>query len=171
MPKKIRQIRVEGNIAYVPLTQGFEAVVDKSDIPLIELANWHVRKDSSNNYAARNLPKDKNGRRGAISMHRVIMGIPTDFEVDHIDGNGLNNRKENLRLVSRSQNQSNRKVSSLSLSGLKGVSPYRRNGTWHARISVNGKRICLGYYKTPEAAHAAYCEASQKFHGIYGRIE
>lgn len=171
MPKKIKPIRIEGNIAYVPLTQGYEAIVDMSDIHLISGVNWHARRDGCLVYAGCNLPKNGSGKRGYISMHRLIMGSPINMEVDHRDRNGINNRKCNLRIASKSQNQANRKTSQLNISGFKGVSPCKRNGTWHARISKGGKRFSLGYYKTPEEAHLAYINASREMHGSFGRTE
>ena len=171
MPKKIRPIRIECNIAYVTLTQGYEAMVDVSDIHLVSGVNWHARRDGGRVYAGCNIPKNENGKRGHISMHRLIMGRPIQMEIDHCDGDGINNRKSNLRVASKSQNQANRKTSKLNISGFKGVSPYKRNGTWHARISKGGKRFCLGYYKTPEEAHSAYINASRELHGSFGRTE
>ena len=171
MPKKIRPVRVEGQLAYVPLTMGYIATIDVSDVQIVADVNWHVRIDGARFYAACNLPKDGNGRRGSIYMHRLLMGSPTLMEVDHIDRNGLNNTRQNLRVVTRAQNQSNRKTSSLSQSGMKGVSPHGKNGTWKARISVNGKRICLGYYRTPDEAYASYCKASAELHGQHGRTK
>ena len=168
MPMKPRQIRIDGDLAYIPLTQGCEAVIDMSDLALVVTANWHVRSDGPRKYAARNLPKDINGFRKHALLHRVICGAPDGCEVDHIDGNGLNNCRSNLRLCNKSENQANRKVSRLSTTGLKGVSPYK--SVWRARISKNGRRYYLGYHKTPDAAHQAYCQASAEFHGQFGRV-
>jgi len=170
MPKRIRKILTVGNISYVPLPHGLEAIIDVADISIVLDWNWHVRKDKNTLYAARNKLTDVNGKRGSTLMHRAIMKARVGLEVDHINGNGLDNRRINLRTCTKSQNQCNRKVSALSITGLKGVSLYKRDATWHARISHNGKRLCLGYYKTPEEAHAAYCEASARLHGEFGRI-
>jgi len=171
MPKKIRPIRIEGNIAYVPLTQGYEAIIDVTDVDIVSGVNWYVRRDGGQVYAGCNIPKNESGKRGHISMHRLIMGNPQQMEVDHRDANGINNRRGNLRVASKSQNQANRKTSKLNISGFKGVSPYKRDGTWHARISKDGKRFCLGYYKTPEEAHLAYINASREMHGSFGRTK
>ena len=169
MPRKIRPIRVEGNLAFVPLTLGYFAVIDAGDAEGISKWNWHARVDGNRVYAARNVPADQNGKRGAMKMHRQIANPPTGMEVDHIDGDGLNNRLGNLRIATKSQNQCNRRPMATSTTGLKGVSPYNRDGTWRARISVRGRRISLGYYKTPAEAHAAYVAASIKLHGPFGR--
>ena len=169
MPKKIRPIRIEGNIAYVPLTKGYEAVIDAADASDMSKWNWHARTDGDRVYAARNVPTDPHGKRGVMQMHRQIACPPLGMEIDHIDGDGLNNRRDNLRVATKSQNQCNRRPLPTSTTGLKGVSPYKRCGTWHARISAGGKRICLGYYKTPVEAHAAYVAASKRLHGPFGR--
>ena len=168
MPKKIRPVRIEGNLAYVPLTQGYVAVIDASDAALISDWNWHVRPDGGNMYASRNIPKNEDGKRRSISMHREIMGVPVGYEVDHIDRCGLNNVRSNLRLATKSQNQCNRKVSKLSVSGVKGVAKTR-SGSWRARISKDGVRLFIGYFKTLDEATDAYRRASENLHGQYGR--
>lgn len=97
MPKKIRTIRVEGNIAYVPLTHGHEAIIDACDASLVDAFNWYARVRPHTVYAVRTT------RSGMVKrdsrMHRAIMGDPDGFEVDHINGNGLDNRRDNLRLA------------------------------------------------------------------------
>ncbi len=100
-------------------------------------------------------------------MHRQILGEPDGLQVDHRDGNGLNNRRRNLRTATVSQNACNRKVRADSASGLKGVGRDKRDGRWHARIQINGKRHILGHFDTAKEASAAYIAAVRKFHGEY----
>lgn len=88
-------------------------------------------------------------------------------ETDHMDGNRENNRWVNLRLASAEENQGNRFRSKRNTSGLKGVS-YDRN-KWRAQIGINYRTISLGRFRSPEAAHGAYCEAAKDVFGAYAR--
>jgi hypothetical protein len=169
MPREIRQIRIKDNIAYVPLTQGYEAVIDADDMPLVDGFNWTALIAPKTVYAYR---KDCSGpKQRAIYMHRVLMGEPEGMHIDHRDGDGLNNRKFNLRDATPSQNQQNSRLPSSNTSGFKGVSWHPRGGKWRAQIGVNGENLHLGLFPTPESAHAAYCSASADLHGKFGRIE
>lgn len=167
MPKAIRQIRMDGNIAYVPLTQGYEAVIDVADVPLVEGWNWYAQVRPHTIYAKR---IDGAGQsRFTVHLHRVVMESPDELEVDHRDGNGLNNRRGNLRLATRSQNNQNRNTGVNNTSGYKGVTWHKAKGKWNARIKINGKRRNLGYFSNPESAAAAYAAASSELHGEFGR--
>lgn len=87
-------------------------------------------------------------------------------QVDHINRDGLDNRWENLRLASHSENQRNGRPRPL-----KGASWHKASQKWRAVITVNDKQIALGYFETAEEAHEAYREASAKYHGVFGRAE
>ena len=172
----IRPIRVEGNIAYVPLTRGYEAVIDAADVPLVDGAPWqakiHRRADGTirSIYASRRDPAGDGSRRHVL-MHRIIAGTPDGAETDHIDGNGLHNWRTNLRTATKTQNQHNCRVRSDSTSGIKGVSWYPSTGKWRAAIRAYGQRRCLGVHKCRTAAALAYAKASRELHGDYGRTE
>jgi hypothetical protein len=168
MPRKVRQIRIEGNIAYVPLTKNKTAIIDAEDAPKICGWNWSAYKGGRNFYAFR--CETKNGKNKHVSMHRLILCAKSNLHVDHIDGNGLNNRKENLRMATRSQNQYNSRRRVDNPSGYKGVRSYKDTGKWQARITANKKQYHLGYFDTAEEAHKAYCEASKKLHGEFSRL-
>jgi len=168
MPKKpIRQIRVEGNIAYVPLKRGYEATIDVADVHLVDAWNWYALVKLRTVYAVRWAYSGPNRR--AVWMHRVIMGDPVGLQIDHIDGEGLNNQRANLRAATGQQNMHNRRVNRNSVSGIKGVRFVESRGKWQARIRLDGKSRCLGHHETSEAAYAAYCEASERLHGEFGR--
>jgi len=91
--------------------------------------------------------------------------------IDHIDGNKLNNRFRNLREATRSENNSNSKRPANNSSGFKGVSYRKQVGRWTAQITVNNKRSHIGYFNTPEAAHAAYVRAAKQSRGEFARFE
>jgi hypothetical protein len=169
MPKNIRPIRIEGQVAYVPLTKGYEAVIDAADVSLVDGRNWQAFVSSSTVYAA---SKDhSNGKRKSVLMHRVIMGDPERFHVDHRDGNGLHNRRENLRHATRAQNNRNKRTPQNNTSGFKGVYWHKIARKWRAKIAFNGRSKHIGLYDTVEDAHAAYREASVKYHGEFGRTD
>lgn len=163
MTRHIRPIRIDGNKAFVTLTCGCECVIDATDVPKINQGNWYAHKTKWTIYAARR----KNGR--IVRMHRQIMGEPSGYEVDHVDGNGLNNLRENLRIATSSQNKCNRTKGQLNTSGHKGVCLYKPNGKWRAYITVNGKQHSLGYFHTKDEAVCAYRENVSKFHGEFAK--
>ncbi len=167
--KEIRPIRIEGNIAYVPLTQGREAVIDADDVPLVAGWNWHVMALSHSAYAARREARP-DGKWRTVYMHRTIVGAVAAPTVDHRDGDGLNNRRVNLRPATASENQHNQRLSSANTSGFKGVTWLRDRSRWRANIKINGKSRYLGTFTDIESAAAAYAAASEALHKEFGRI-
>ena len=159
----------------IPLTQGQFAKVDAEDFDWLMQWKWNASWDSRlhNFYACRNGkrigPRSLDKREPQIRMHRVVLRVVVDcrFPVDHINHDTLDNRKSNLRLAGVDQNQMNARRRRDNTSGFKGVSWVERDNAWVARISCKGKRIPLGYYKTPEDAYAAYCEAAKIYHGEF----
>jgi hypothetical protein len=167
-PKKVRPIRVEGNIAFVPLTKGYEAVIDAADVHLVDGRNWCAMALRHTAYAQRT---DCSGPKPrTVYLHRAIMGEPDGFQVDHIDSDGLNNRRLNLREATGSQNQHNQRLAKHNTSGLKGVTWHKAAGKWQAQIKLKGKQRFLGLHATLEAAHATYAAASAALHKEFGRI-
>jgi hypothetical protein len=167
MVATVKQITIVGDIAYVPLTQGYEAIIDVADVPLVAPFNWCATVCSRTIYAVR---EDRTGEKPKkVYMHRVIMAAPTDLQVDHKSGNGIDNRRVNLRLATQSQNLKNCRKPSNNKSGHKGVSFFKRDGNWRAYISVDGVRRHLGYFHSIDDAAAAYREASKCMHGEFGK--
>jgi hypothetical protein len=108
----------------------------------------------------------------AYRAHRLIWmfhngDIKTGLEIDHINQNKSDNRIENLRLATRSQNKSNGKKYKNNTSRFKGVCWHKRNKKWVAQIKYNNKKIYLGYFATPELAREAYVAAAEKLHGDF----
>ena len=170
MPKfPMRPIRIEGHLAYVPLSKGYEAVIDATDVHLVGAWNWCALVTPRAVYAKRT---DRSGpKQRTVLMHRVLMGDPDDLEVDHRDGNGLHNMRDNLRTATRPQNQHNQRLAKHNTSGLKGVNLHKKTGKWQAYIKMHGKSYHLGLFVTQEAAHDAYVAASNRLHGTFGRAE
>lgn len=155
--------------AVIPLTKGYSATIDAHDLPLVQGKKWCVLVGKKSVYAVRN-----EGPRSAqkmIYMHRLIARAETGEIVDHKDGNGLNNTRENLRIASPSQNVCNARMRSDNSSGVKGVFLDKRSMRWSARVSLHGNKVNLGSFSTKEAA-AAVCEAARKsIHGEFARNE
>ena len=120
-----------------------------------------AREHSPNYFVVR--VRDDSGKY--VNLARLLTNCPEDKVVDHIDGNGLNNSKSNLRVVTRQQNNHNTALRKDSSTGVKGV---RRNGnSYVAEIRVNGQRKYLGSFVTLESADAAYKRAADKYFGEY----
>lgn len=165
--RSIRPIRIEGNVAYVPLTKGYEAIIDVSDVPLVEGRNWTALVKSNTVYAYRRI---KSSGCTNVRMHRLLLDCPRHLEVDHINGNGLDNRRINLRLATCAQNRKNVRPHKKSASGLKGAAYHTQTGRWLARIKCDGKTHYLGIFQTAQQAHEAYCKASVELHGEFARL-
>lgn len=161
----IRPVRVEGNLAYVPLSQGYEAVIDASDAPFAATRNWNILRCQTKRYAITRY-KGHDGKWRAVFLHRVILVASGEFDVDHRNGDGLDCRLDNLRQATRSQNVMNSCRRSDNKSGFKGVS-LDRYKSWRAEIKIAGKTKYLGAFRTPEAAHQAYVNAAREHHGAF----
>lgn len=154
----------------IPLTRGMVAIVDAEDYDRVSAFRWHATRNSRNHrwYAARNVRE--NGNRSKVKMHRFIMDAPAHLQVDHRNDDGLDNRRNNLRLATQSQNQRNqRAIGGRNKTGFKGVS-QRKNG-YIARIHVDNKpRQAGGLWATPEQAARAYDKKAKELHGEFARL-
>lgn len=169
MPIDIRPIRVEGNLAFVTLTRGCETFLDADDAHLVSDFNWQVQPAITSMYATRAVRTARGMRK--VAMHRLIMDAPDGLEVDHIDGNGLNNRRCNLRLATTAQNQHNQAIGARNTSGFKGVTWHKGKKKWYARIKNEEKRHCIGLFDTALEAHEACVAARIRLHGQFARNE
>jgi len=149
----------------IPLSQGKFALVDDEDFDYLNQWKWHAWRNKRAFYALSNIVS---GRvRTAIKMHRLLAQVSDPLlQVDHIDGNGLNNQKSNLRVCLNIQNAMNRgKRKVKTTSKYKGVNlKIRRSGTivWVAQIQVDGRKMHIGCFETQESAALAYNEAAKE---------
>jgi hypothetical protein len=133
----------------IELTTGEYAIVDDDDYPLLKKLSWHHLKSGKHLiYAATGNP--------ARLMHRMIIAVPDGLYTDHLDGNGLNNQKSNLRIVSHRENMQNVHIKKSSI--YPGVTWDKYNEKWRAKIKINGKHLCLGRYDLEIDAFNAYCK-------------
>lgn len=148
-------------MAIIKTRKGEEILVDDSDYEWLSKFTWYI----GNGYAMRGIRVD--GKSVTIRMHREIMNTPSRHDTDHINGIKTDNRRCNLRVCTRSENQSNRVANSNNKIGIKGVSKNSDCETFRSQIAVNGKVINLGSFATAEEAHQAYIAASLKYHGAF----
>ena len=154
----------------IPLTRGAFAVVDDEDYAALSEYNWYLTHFG---YAARAVWTGH--RTAAVWLHREIVGARVGEDVDHADHDKLNNRRANLRICTRSQNQQNRLKSSLPggrqpSSQYKGVSWFKSRKKWAAYIKQNGKRKHLGYFATEREAALAYDSAARQLFGEFAYL-
>lgn len=135
----------------IELTQGKVALVDDEDFAELSRHKWSVLKASRCWYAVRSAPT------GFLYMHAVIAGTPKGSKTDHADGDGLNNRRSNLRVCSDAQNSNNQTRKRLGCSSqYRGVSLHRATGKWLAQIKDTGRYMYLGLFESERAAAGAY---------------
>ena len=141
--------------------------VDEADFDILNGFDWKATKDRRGVlYATTRIGKKR------VSMHRMVMGFP-ELIVDHIDGDGLNNTRDNLRCVTQSQNMANSRRHHDGTSKYKGVTYDAQGKTknkWRAVICVNGKRHRLGRYATEKAAALAYDAAARKLNPEHAKL-
>ena len=131
------------------------ALVDDEDHRLLGGFKWFRM---STGYVARTL---KNPGR-TILLHRAILWAPDGYNIDHANGDKLDNRRANIRVASPTQNSLNKGASSRSTSGLKGAYPVRGRNLWRSTFQYKGRVYHLGYYKTPEEAAKAHDDFANK---------
>lgn len=152
---------------YIELTKGARAIVDDEDFDLLNQYNWCLLGKSG--YAVRGGFVD--GKKKMILMHRFLMNTPDGFDTDHINGQKLDNRRSNLRIVTRGENCMNAKKHSNNLSSkYKGVHLFGRTGKWTAHVHKNYKKIHLGYFDTELQAVEAYNKKALEMYGDKAKL-
>lgn len=150
----------------IKLTKEQYAIVDNEDFEYLNQFRWsYLDRGKYTGYAIRS------GRGKTVYMHREIMGTKDGELTDHIDGDGLNNRRSNLRIASPAQNQANRRPRKIGSSGVVGV--YLSKGkkkSWQARYSRDDKWLHIGYFLTKEEAGEAYNKVITKVRGDFAPL-
>mgnify|MGYP000848918023 CR=1 FL=1 len=156
----------------IELSRGLVSIVDDADYDWVAQWKWTACVGSSGLvYAVRRAKATESAGRPQIAMHRAILNAPLHLLVDHINHDTLDNRRENLRLCSASQNNMNKRLNRRSTSGHKGVSWDASEGQWAVKIKVNRREIWLGRYDNIDDAVAAYRNGSLQYHGDFGLSE
>jgi len=158
----------------INLTQGKVAFVDDSDYDYLNQFSWHAQLIGKSWYATRSTYINR--KNGSVYMHREVMSHPKGALIDHIDGDGLNCQRNNLRLSTRQQNAFNTKDVDGQI-GYKGVYPHRRIGRTGketfpivAKIKINGRSIWIGTFKTAEDAAMAYDKKAIELFGEFASL-
>ncbi len=155
----------------IPLTQGKVALVDDEDYDYLMQWKWCAQKCYNVYYAVRHYghPTLKNSKGWAkqitVRMHQLILHIPQGFEIDHINHDGLDNRRCNLRVCTASENRHNQRPRKDGLSKYKGV--YMSRGKWTASISCANHRRCVGRFVSEIEAATAYDEKARELFGEF----
>lgn len=151
----------------IPLSRGMFAEVSEEDYESVSKLKWHVSANGRRFYATHRF-----GWKGkSVSMHRFILNPNTGDDVDHINGNGLDNRRSNLRTVTRTQNlQAFQQPRKNKTSRFRGVCWSRCDECWKAQIQVNKVNVQLGRYADEKLAAGAYNEAASRFFGKFAQL-
>lgn len=159
----------------IALTKNLCTTVGDDDYDELSQYKWCASKASMRGpYYAERYTRQIEGKKRKVRMHRAIwerhnFEIQSGYEIDHIDGDSLNNRRCNLRLCTHAQNLRNSKRRKDNISGFRGISLNRRSHKWQATITVDGKTIYLGLSDSPEVVAQIYNAAAKKYHGEFAR--
>lgn len=156
----------------IKLTQGKVALVDDEDFEKLNILKWAAmkrRKHIDKFVAFRN--GYINGKMRVIRMHRFILNVTdSKIQVDHINGNPLDNRKENLRLCSNAENNMNKEIRPDNTTGYKGVYFHKRANKYLSQIWYNQKHYYLGLFESPIDAAKVYNAKAIELHGEFAYL-
>lgn len=147
----------------IPLSAGKVALVDDEDFEFLNQWKWTFMGGYAKRYPM------ARGKRVLVSMHRLLLNPDATREVDHIDGDGTNNQKSNLRLCQHKENCRNQRLVCDSTTGCKGVDFHKQSGKFRARITRFYKVKHLGYFEKLEQARSAYDAAARELHRQFAR--
>jgi AP2 domain./HNH endonuclease. len=152
-----KKIQLNGHTRRSPI-RGY-AIVDDGDFERVNSRNWSL---STFGYVVAGRPQ--------IKLHRFIMNPPEGMQIDHINGDKLDNRRENLRICTRDENLRNKGLVKKNTSGYKGLCWFPSMKKWQVRIRCNGEKLYLGYFADKKEAARVYNEAAIKCHGKFARL-
>lgn len=141
------------------------SLIDLIDLGLCIKYKWFLKDSNGKHYALTSID------RKSTRLHRLILNYDGDLDIDHINGNSLDNRRKNLRLITHQQNMMNqRTLPSNNTTGYIGITINKRNGKYNAQMKLNGKHIYLGEFNDIEDAIISRKKAELKYFGIYKSI-
>lgn len=161
----------------ITLSNGMKCQVDDEDYDKFGHLNWHAEVRKHTVYVGRYWYNKEKGYKSRKRLHRLIMNASPEMDVDHIDHNGLNNQKSNLRICSTMENRRNSKIRKDNRTGFKGVSLFKgriwkdsKTPVFRARIMVQRKEIGLGYFESAEEAARAYDSKAVELFGEFAHL-
>jgi hypothetical protein len=152
----------------IEMKSGAVVLLDDEDHEVLSAYRWFARPGRHTCYAMRK--RRVGGKDIVVLMHRQIMAAPAGLVVDHIDGNGLNNQRSNLRLCTSAENIRNQPKRRVTPSRYKGVFVCGTTGRWFVKILAHNRQIFLGRFASEHAAARAYNEAAQQFFGEFANL-
>lgn len=146
-----------------------EVSVDDDDFEIVSAHRWFFQPKGTHGYAGRSI--QENGKQRTELMHRVLMrkSLVEGMVVDHIDGNGLNNQRANLRVCTPAENSRNR-LSGGSTSAFNGVSFVKKTGKWQVMVQPDYDQICLGFYESEQVAAGVYNSGAKRLYLDFARL-
>lgn len=162
-------IPLDSDTRQIPLNKDKFAIIDAADYEWLNQWKWITQQNKKTIFYATRTRWNGSGLT-TIRMHRLILGVGKGEQVDHINGDGLDNRRCNLRVCSQQENTFNKRKSENKSSKYKGVSWKKQAKKWVARITINRKLTNLGYFNTQESAAHAYNEMAMKYYGEYAKL-
>jgi hypothetical protein len=165
-----RLLRYGYSFRKIDLGEGKWTILDQEDYYRLNQFKWYVNGNGFKFYAFRNIIIGP-GRTRMLSMHRDIMNSPKGLLVDHKNHDSLDNRRQNLRLATHSQNTCNKQSKRTGCSSkFRGVSYDKKRGYWNTQVVCEGKMVFFGRFKNEFDAAKAYDEAAKKHHGEFARL-
>jgi hypothetical protein len=152
----------------IELTQGYHALLDDEDFARVAAYSWHVAKRRGRRYAVANV--GRGAAKTTVYLHRLVLDAPPGVEVDHRDGEGLNNTRANLRACTHTENMCNAQPRRGGSSRYKGVFWCATRGRWLARVKLSGRTRQVGTFTSERAAALAYNAAARALHGEFARL-
>lgn len=156
---------MQSGVVEVKLTRGLVTIIDAEDFEFVSQWKWCAIRGHSTDYVSR-----RHGKT-SVTLHRVLLNAPAGVHVDHRNSNGLDNRRENIRLCTPAENRRNSQKSKGGSSEFKGVSKYPpgRTKTWFASIRFDKKRYAR-YFATELEAALWYDEMAKELHGEFAKL-
>jgi len=157
-------------MAEIVLTQGKVTLIDDADYERLAAHKWCACLIRNTWYAERKAYNPKTGKKHTIRMHKEVLNAKPGEQVDHINGDGLDNTCANLRICTQAQNQMNRQKQRGTSSSFKGVSWDKGHTKWRANIAVDGRLTYLGHFFDEANAAKAYDARAREVFGQYARL-